>query len=423
MERVLHTNSIRGFQELERTAVQRWFPFPLQSTPLRLVFELESASVNDIVHIPTSRSRRRFQKGSLQKRKSSGSWQWIAFWWEDRRRRSQFLGPCLEICRAEALVAMAKLLEPINANAGKPIPRMWTVGDWIRDVFLPFGRRKWKLSTASTTGDRIRQHLIADLGAFNMHAVTRDGLQQYLEQKAAHGLSFSVVDHLRWDLRAIFRLAVQDRLLPSNPADMLFTPRTVPTPSRRVLSPEQVQQILGILDIRGQLIVRLALFSGMRPGEILALQWKHVGEDHVEVVQRLYRGKLDRPKSERSRRKVALSASTRDVIQQWRAQQGSSANLDAWVFPSTTTVTPLGRDNTWRWRIAPKLKTIQLEWATFQVLRRTHATLARQAGIDPKLVADQLGHGLGVNLDVYTVADLGSRQRAVQTLEATLVGK
>ena len=39
-------------------------------------------------------------------------------------------------------------------------------------------------------------------------------------------------------------------------------------------------------------------------------------------------------------------------------------------------------------------------------MRRTHASLSRQAGIDPKLVADQLGHGLGVNLDVYTVAAL-----------------
>jgi hypothetical protein len=44
----------------------------------------------------------------------------------------------------------------------------------------------------------------------------------------------------------------------------------------------------------------------------------------------------------------------------------------------------------------------------------------RQAGSDPKLVADQLGHGLGVNLDVYTVAALDQRQEAVQTLEATL---
>jgi hypothetical protein len=51
----------------------------------------------------------------------------------------------------------------------------------------------------------------------------------------------------------------------------------------------------------------------------------------------------------------------------------------------------------------------------------SHASLSRQAGIDPKLVADQLGHGLGVNLDVYTVAALNQRQEAVQALETTLI--
>ena len=57
-------------------------------------------------------------------------------------------------------------------------------------------------------------------------SLRRDRLQQYLEQKAATGCSFSVVDHLRWDLRAIFRLAAQDGVLPSNPAELLFTPRS-----------------------------------------------------------------------------------------------------------------------------------------------------------------------------------------------------
>src|SRR6058998_546874 len=143
----------------------------------------------------------------------------------------------------------------------------------------------------------------------------------------------------------------------------------------------------------------------------------------VFVVQQvhscLYRGKLDRPKSERSQRTVALSSTTRALIQRWRQQ--TSGDPEAWVFPSARTTTPLGRDNAWRRLIAPKFKTIGLDWATFQVMRRTHASLCRQAGIDPKLVADQLGHGLGVNLDVYTVVGLDQRQQAVQTLEATIV--
>jgi integrase len=368
---------------------------------------------------PAPIRRRRFQRGSLQKRKSRGSWNWIAFWWQDGHRRGQILGPCSDINRPDALAEMAKLVQPVNVHAGEVIPRIWTVADWIRDTFLPLSRRKWKLSTASTTGDRIRKHITTDLGLLEVQSVTRDHLQHYLEQKAAQGLSFSLVDHLRWDLRAIFRLAVDDRLLISNPAEMLFTPRTRSAPSRRVLSPEQVQQILSVLSLREQLIVRLALFSGMRPGEILALQWKHVVEDHVEVVHRLYRGKLDRPKSERSKRTVALSSTTRDRMTDWR-QQSRSTDPDAWLFPSANSNTPLGRDNAWRRWMAPRLKTIQLDWATFQIMRRTHASLCRQAGIDPKLVADQLGHGLGVNLDVYTVAALDQRQEAVQTLEAAL---
>src|SRR5437870_2346248 len=136
-----------------------------------------------------------------------------------------------------------------------------------------------------------------------------------------------------WDLRAIFRLAAQDRLLPSNPAEMLFTPPTLAAPSRRVLTPEQVQQILQVLPVREQLIVRLALFSGMRPGEIFALQWKHIGDDQVEVVHRIYRGTLDRPKSERSKRTVALSSTTQNLMTQWR-QQSPSSDPVAWVFPS-----------------------------------------------------------------------------------------
>ena len=143
-----------------------------------------------------------------------------------------------------------------------------------------------------------------------------------------------------------------------------------------------------------------------------------VAPDHVAVVQRLYRGQLDRPKSERSQRTVALSSTTRALIQQWR--QRVSADPEAWVFPSARTTTPLGRDNTWRRLILPRLKPIGLAWATFQVMRRTHASLARQAGIDPKLVADQLGHTLDVNQNVYTVPDLSHRLAAVNLLETTL---
>jgi integrase len=62
-----------------------------------------------------------------------------------------------------------------------------------------------------------------------------------------------------------------------------------------------------------------------------------------------------------------------------------------------------------------------LEWVNFQVLRRTHSSLMREENIDPKIVADQLGHTLDVNLNVYTQTSLERRIEAVETLETKLV--
>src|SRR5436190_23420372 len=95
-----------------------------------------------------------------------------------------------------SLSEMARMLRPVNDRAGEPMTRVWMVGDWIRDTFLPFIRRKWKLSTASTSGDRIRKHLITDFASVELQSVTRDLLQQYLEQKTSRIFFFSVVDHL-----------------------------------------------------------------------------------------------------------------------------------------------------------------------------------------------------------------------------------
>ncbi len=70
----------------------------------------------------------------------------------------------------------------------------------------------------------------------------------------------------------------------------------------------------------------------------------------------------------------------------------------------------------------PKLEKVGLEWANFQVMRRTHSSLMRELNVDPKVVADQLGHTLDVNLNVYTKTNLGRLKEAVETFESALNG-
>jgi len=97
---------------------------------------------------------------------------------------------------------------------------------------------------------------------------------------------------------------------------------------------------------------------------------------------------------------------------------------EAWVFASENPLKPLWRDNVWYKHMKPKLEAIRLEWANFQVLRRTHASLGHEAKVDPKTAADQRGHGIGVARDVYTQSSIEARRAAAEMLEnAVLSGE
>jgi hypothetical protein len=76
-----------------------------------------------------------------------------------------------------------------------------------RHVYYPFCRRKWKRSPRITTDDRMNRHPIPELGGLEVRNVNRTALQDLLDRKAGSGLSFSLVGHLRWDLRHIFPVA------------------------------------------------------------------------------------------------------------------------------------------------------------------------------------------------------------------------
>ena len=165
--------------------------------------------------------------------------------------------------------------------------------------------------------------------------------------------------------------------------------------------------------------MKLAVLAGLRPGEIFGLKWSHLSDTHVNVMQRIYRGRVDSPKSSHSKRKAALAEGLLAEIVEWRAVSLDPAP-DAWVFPSETGSTPLSRDNLWRRRIGPRLAAVGLDWVDFHVTRRTHSSLMNELHDDPKLVADQLGHTLDVNQNVYTRASVARRKEAVDALENAL---
>jgi integrase len=105
------------------------------------------------------------------------------------------------------------------------------------------------------------------------------------------------------------------------------------------------------------------------------------------------------------------------AIEEWRNLSVDS-RPEAWVFPSEKLATPIIKDNCWRRHFAPHLKTAGLSWVNFQVMRRTHSCLLKELDVDPQVRAEQMGHTVDVNENVYTRTSLQKRRDAVNALGA-----
>src|ERR1700676_107312 len=94
--------------------------------------------------------RKRFQKGSLQVRKHGRNRMWVACYW-DGGRKSKVLGRCSQMGKGEAEAALSAILQPINSGVARGPRPLYTLEQFIENVYLPFCRRSWKQSTAGTS--------------------------------------------------------------------------------------------------------------------------------------------------------------------------------------------------------------------------------------------------------------------------------
>jgi integrase len=352
--------------------------------------------------------RQRHSTGGVRKQRG----RWLGLWYEDGIKKSRVLGLVRDMTKGEAREAVAKIVRDLRTK--HQLDRIVYFGGFVEGTFFPFYSRKWKHSTRDKTINRIDVHLVRAFRDRELSSFKRDELQDFLDRKAAT-LSYSTTNHLRWDAKQIFDMAVAEGLIKFNPALLLFTPKEAKRPTRRTMTLREVRIAISSLGQRERLILKLAILAGMRPGEIFALRWGRVGETFAAVVERVYEGVLDTPKSEQSVREAALAAGLMLDLEKYREVLGHPAD-QTFVFPSERG-TPLAKNNVWNRNIKPKLKAVGLEWCTFQVMRRTHSNLMKALKADPKLVADQLGHTLDVNQNIYTQSPVELRLPLVNELE------
>lgn len=214
-------------------------------------------------------------------------------------------------------------------------------------------------------------------------------------------------------------MAMGDGIITINPTDGLVTPTCKATGEKRTITVENMRRAQMVLAIRERIVFRLAVCEGMRPGEITGLQVGDFHDGMIHVERRIYRGKVDVPKSRRSRRPIPPTETTRALLSQWQELLRDRSRA-AWLFPSEAGNTPLSYSNIYRRQIQPALKTLGLGDVNFQVLRRTWVTEFGEAERDPNVRAQLAGHSVDVHENEYRQAQPAALKRAMRKLDKRL---
>ncbi|MGO8948874.1 MAG: tyrosine-type recombinase/integrase [Ktedonobacterales bacterium] len=283
--------------------------------------------------------------------------------------------------------------------------------------------------------DQVHLHIVPALGKVPIGRLSAQQVQTLYSQKLQAGMAPGSVVLLNAVLHRALDAAQRLGLVQRNITERADVPRKRPREMMSLL-PEQARALLvAASGTRLEALYVLALTTGMREGELLALRWHDVDLEAgmLQVRATLYKlyGKFQfaQPKTARSRRKVALTALAVEALRAHRARQVEERLLlgpvwhDSDLVFCNTIGKPIERIDLVRRSLHPLLKKAGLPLIRFHDLRHTAATLLLRQGIHPKVVAEMLGHSqISVTLDTYSHVLPDMQREATAALDKLFAG-
>lgn len=219
--------------------------------------------------------------------------------------------------------------------------------------------------------------------------------------------------------------AVEEKLIPNNPADNCILP---PKRNREmeVLTKHEMQRFLIQAKEEGYFeMFLLEVSTGMRRGELLALKWDDLNADTCELhikrqVQRI-NGKLEVsvPKTRTSVRTIVLPESVVRLLEEY----GKSINSE-WIFPSPLDSNVPRDPRAVTKRMELILKHSGCKDIRFHDLRHTFSTMALEYGMDVKTLSSLLGHvSSNTTLDIYSHTTDDMKRKAAQNIDRKIARK
>ena len=312
----------------------------------------------------------------------------------------------------------------------------YTVGEWMEVWFQDYAKIKVRPSSHQTYQGYIHNHIQPNMGDIPLEKLTSLDIQKFYKKLLTQGrvdrveakgqpkgLSAKTVRNIHQILSSALKLAQEQRLILTNPAEGCALPR-VEHQEMKTLTTVQLASFFqeawesGVFEL-----YYLELATGLRRGELLGLKWEDIDLErgYLRVrrqVSRINGEVVEAPlKTKNAYRTLPLAEDTVSVLREQRKKVGNSP----WVFPSPSGG-PISPDSVLH-MLHRVLKRAGLPKVRFHDLRHTFATLALQNGVDVKTVSGMLGHfSAGFTLDTYAHITSAAQRQAAQTMGSVLAG-
>ncbi|WP_086315422.1 hypothetical protein A5821_002907 [Enterococcus sp. 7F3_DIV0205] len=294
-----------------------------------------------------------------------------------------------------------------------------TLTEWFEVWLDTIVKTRVKLSTYNSYKSKVQLHILPRIGAIRLTELLPTDIDQWILQLSL-SLSPSSVHAVHRVLKNGLAQAVRQNLLKKNPALNIDLPKLEKQKVRAFSVAQQKKIKAAAIADEKYLPIILALETGMRIGEISALQWGDIDftEKTIHIQRTLQRLQVDSgktaliegtPKTFQSERTLPLSNQLETYLIE--IKQSSKSSYVVGIADSCT------EPRTITYRFKNLLEQLQITQLPFHALRHTFATRCLELGVNIATISSMLGHtSTKMTLDVYTNSFMKDERQAIEKI-------
>ncbi|MGG3288962.1 tyrosine-type recombinase/integrase, partial [Geobacillus stearothermophilus] len=295
-------------------------------------------------------------------------------------------------------------------------------------------KRTVEITTAKSREYVIRNHIMKYFQHKKINEITTFDIDSFYVDKLDSGYSGAYIRQMHNLLNQAFDQAVRWSLVKVNPVKNAKPPK-VKSEEKITWTVDEVNRFLNLIkDSSMEIPYLLAIFTGMRRGEVLGLKWDDVDFENKKIrIKRslcFVSGKgliFKEPKTKKSKRQISISQHVVNVLkkhkqkQEFQKEKLGTQYQDNNLIVCTDDGKPLDPRNLLR-QFYRLIEEASVPRISFHDLWHTHATILMQQGENPKVVSERLGHSrVGITLDLYSHVSDDLQEQAAEKFENALL--